>query len=69
MARRSVPIYMRAARDVDLTRALSDQLVQGAGAHYSYPMNNPFKRLNSSPEIIRLAVMMCVRYPMSLRNV
>jgi putative transposase len=32
-------------------------------------MNNPFKRFNSSPEIIRLAVMMCVRYPLSLRNV
>jgi putative transposase len=32
-------------------------------------MNNPFKRFNSSPEIIRLAVMMYVRYLLSLRNV
>jgi putative transposase len=32
-------------------------------------MCNPFKRFNSSPEIIRLAVMMYVRYPLSLRNV
>ena len=32
-------------------------------------MDNPFKRFNSSPEIIRLAVMMYVRYPLSLRNV
>jgi putative transposase len=32
-------------------------------------MDNPFKRFNSSPEIIRLAVMMYVRYPLSPRNV
>ncbi|MEO6877910.1 MAG: IS6 family transposase [Gemmatimonadaceae bacterium] len=32
-------------------------------------MDNPFKRLNSAPEIIRLAVMTYVRYPLSLRNV
>ncbi len=30
---------------------------------------NPFKRFNSSPEIIRLVVMMYVRFPLSLRNV
>jgi putative transposase len=28
----------------------------------------PFYRFNSSPEVIRLAVMMYVRYPLSLRN-
>lgn len=33
------------------------------------PMINPFKRFSSSPEIIRLAVMLYVRYPLSLRNV
>ena len=32
-------------------------------------MKNPFKYFNSSPEIIRLAVMMYVRFPLSLRNV
>ena len=32
-------------------------------------MTNPFRYFNSSPEIIRLAVMMYVRYPLSLRNV
>jgi putative transposase len=31
--------------------------------------DNPFRHYNSSPEIIRLAVMMYVRYPLSLRNV
>lgn len=31
--------------------------------------NNPFKRFNSSPEVIRLVVMMYVRFPLSLRNV
>lgn len=30
---------------------------------------NPFRCFNSSPEVIRLAVMMYVRYPLSLRNV
>jgi len=29
----------------------------------------PFRYFNSSPEVIRLVVMMCVRYPLSLRNV
>ena len=32
-------------------------------------MSNPFRYFNSSPEGIRLVVMMYVRYPMSLRNV
>ena len=32
-------------------------------------MRNPFRYFNSSPEIIRLVVMMYVRYPLSLRNV
>ena len=30
---------------------------------------SPFKRFNSSPEIIRLAIMMYVHFPLSLRNV
>ena len=30
---------------------------------------SPFKYFKSSPEIIRLAVMIYVRYPLSLRNV
>lgn len=32
-------------------------------------MRNPFRYFNSSPEVIRLAVMLYVRYPLSLRNV
>src|SRR5580658_1736473 len=32
-------------------------------------MRNPFKYYNSSPEVIRLVVMMYVKYPLSLRNV
>ena len=31
--------------------------------------NNPFRYFDSSPEVIRLVVMMYVRYPLSLRNV
>ena len=32
-------------------------------------MSNPFRYFNSSPEIIRLAVLMYMKYPLSLRNV
>ena len=35
----------------------------------SKPTANPFRYFNSSPEVIRLVVMMYVRYPFSLRNV
>ncbi len=31
--------------------------------------DNPFRYFNSSPEVIRLVVMMYVKYPLSLRNV
>ena len=31
--------------------------------------DSPFKRFNSSPEVIRLMVLMYVRFPLSLRNV
>ena len=31
--------------------------------------HSPFRYFKTSPEIIRLAVMMYVRYPLSLRNV
>jgi len=30
---------------------------------------SPFRYFNASPEVIRLAVMMYVRFPLSLRNV
>ncbi len=32
-------------------------------------MRNPFRQFNRSPEVIRLAAMMYVRYPRSLRQV
>ena len=32
-------------------------------------MRNPFRYFNSSPEVIRLVVMMYVRFPLSLRQV
>lgn len=31
--------------------------------------DSPFKRFNSSPDVIRLVVMMYVRFPLSLRNI
>ena len=30
---------------------------------------SPFKRFNSSPEVIRLVMLMYIRFPLSLRNV
>jgi putative transposase len=32
-------------------------------------MRNPFRSFNSSPEVIRLTVMLYIRYPLSLRQV
>ena len=32
-------------------------------------MKNPFRYFDSSPEVIRLVVMLYVKYPLSLRNV
>ncbi|HUS52569.1 MAG TPA: IS6 family transposase, partial [Thermohalobaculum sp.] len=32
-------------------------------------MKNPFRYFNSSPEVIRLAVMMYIRYPLSSRQI
>jgi hypothetical protein len=32
-------------------------------------MRNPFRYFKTSPEIIRLAVMIYIRFPLSLRNV
>ena len=32
-------------------------------------MHNPFRYVNSSPEVMRLVVMMYIRYPLSLRQV
>jgi putative transposase len=32
-------------------------------------MSNPFRYFNSSPEVVRLVVMMYVRHPLSLCNV
>ena len=33
------------------------------------PRSNPFRYFKTSPEIIRLAVMLYIRFPLSLRNV
>ena len=32
-------------------------------------MHNPFRYFNSSPEVIRSAVMLYIRYPLSLRQI
>src|SRR5271166_5739912 len=52
-----------------LDRALSDHFSGSSLAVVASAMSNPFRYFNSSPEIIRLAVLMYVKYPLSLRNV
>jgi len=32
-------------------------------------MSNPFRYFNNSPEVVRLTALMCIRYPLSLRQV
>jgi putative transposase len=41
----------------------------GGMSHRSKPKSDCFRYCNSSPEVIRLVVMMYVRFPLSLRNV
>jgi putative transposase len=49
---------------------LSEQISRSVTAlAYVRQMTNPFRCFNSSPEVIRLVVMMYVKYPLSLRNV
>lgn len=38
-------------------------------APYAARTVNPFRYFNSSPKVIRLVVVMYVKYPLSLRNV
>lgn len=53
--------------------ALSDQRGMRYQARHAQQVRalppSPFRRFNSSPEVIRLVVMMYVRFPLSLRNV
>ena len=44
------------------------RLESGRGVPWPPAMRNPFRYFNSSPEVIRLAVMMYIRYPLSLRQ-
>jgi putative transposase len=47
--------------------ALSDNLFGCLRPWYLRAMSNPFRYFNSSSGVIRLVVMMYVRYPLSLR--
>ena len=49
--------------------ALSEQTLGPRAAVLVLGHEQPFQYFNSSPEVIRLVVMMYVRYPLSLRNV
>jgi len=45
------------------------RLALASRVSWSPLMSNPFRYYKTSPEIIRLAVMMYVRFPLSLRQV
>ena len=55
------------------TKALSEELALRWAARFrtvpAMAQKDPFKYFKTSPEIIRLAVMLYVRFPLSLRNV
>ena len=53
----------------EATATLSDQFFGSSVAVVASAASNPFRYFNSSPEIIGLAVLMYVKYPLSLRNV
>ncbi len=44
-------------------------LEPGRGVPLPPAMRNPLRYFNDSPEVIRLAALMCIRYPLSLRQV
>ena len=47
----------------------ANRLEPGGGDSSPLVMRSPFRDCNSSPEVVRLTVMMDVRYPRSLRQV
>ena len=46
-----------------------NRLERGRGVPWPQAMRNPFRYFNNSPEVMRLAVMLYIRYPLSLRRV
>ena len=52
-----------------LALVVSEQFFGPPLTWYLRAMRSPFRYFNSSPEVIRLVVMMYLRYPLSLRNV
>ena len=52
-----------------VTAALSDKFFESSLAVVASATSNPFRYFKSSPETIPLAVLMYVKYPLSLRNV
>jgi putative transposase len=50
-------------------RATRLEAGKGAGQRLAMTKRSPFRYFETSPEVIRLAVMMYIRFPLSLRNV
>ena len=62
---------MSARRRHSARRCQSDAARAGQGACYPLGMikRSPFRYFRTSPEVVRLAVMLYIRFPLSLRNV
>jgi len=52
-----------------LVKAISTAEVWAGKKGEMSKLNSPFRCFNSSPKVIRIAVMLSVRFPVSLRNV
>ena len=50
-------------------RLCHPKFAQGEDGGYRRGMTNPFRYIDSTPELIRLVAMMYVRYALSFRNV
>jgi hypothetical protein len=61
--------FDRVRREQSPSRVLSDYTTGNRVRRPLGGMNNPIRYFKTSPEIIRMAVMMFIRFPLSLRNV
>ncbi len=55
--------------DSGTVRAIQLERGRGPATLHGMTQRSPFRYFKTSPEVIRLAVMLYVRFPLSLRNV
>ena len=54
---------------LDVSRRCGSRSYRARPTHSRMSKPNPFRYFRTSPKVIRLAVMMYVRFPLSLRNI